>query len=202
VLARGIAEREEAVLDGFERALLRCDVAQGGGDGGLRFAGLDQGALERLQRRLKPLGCHLRSPQQTPFGSAELGQGAVIAGELRQCLIEAADQLVLVEQAGALVRQTLFLAALDPQLLELDEPVAEIVLVAPRLLDGRSPLRDRPVEPAPGVEGGAGRSQEVVVTGESVEGGLVALRVGQAALVHLAVHLDQEVAEAAQAWPR
>ena len=101
MLARGIAQREQPLLDALQRARTREHLAQRGLDGGLGLAQLGERPAQRLDRRLQQLGRHPGAALQPALGGTDALDRTAAPREGLGSLAQGGGQLVLVHEALA-----------------------------------------------------------------------------------------------------
>ena len=198
MLAGQRAQREQPLLDFFERARVEFESAPGGGQRGQRLVGLLGGALGRRDGAVEqPLG--------PVAGAFEPAQGARQRPLRPGLALDLADRLAdrLAEPLGVLQQRAaraepFLLVALRRQRLDLGVVVPQQILLgaafgqeARRLVGALA--RCPPFAPGSGERVGADR-----VFREGVEQGAMRRRVQETALLALALDLDERVAEFAQ----
>ena len=198
MLAGGVAQREQPLLDALQRTRTLEHLAQSGIDRGLGLAQLRQRPVQRLDGRLQQLGRQSGIALQPALGRTHPLDRTAVPGECLDRLAECCGELVPVHEALARLGQLLLLAGLGVEVGELALAVAEIVLLAPCRLD----LTGQRLQPLhgvlPGLPGRAHGGQLRPQPAERVEQQAMLAGVEQAGLRELAVHLDQQIAKLAQ----
>ena len=183
------------------RAAVRVEVAQRASSAASASPASTSAALERRRGRSSSSGRHARPLRSSAaLGGRQPRDGAAVAAQRGQRLGQRLGHASRGSAgAGAALGQLLLLARARAELGQLALAVAQIVLLAPRArpaLAQRRHARARPRASRPGgartaASGGRARRRRRAAA-------RCVWRVEQAALVELAVHLDQQVAQLAQ----
>ena len=192
VLAGERAQVEQARLDLVERGGIEHERLARGGELVLRLPRLDHRAIKRGEclGEQRMLG---RDPVEPPGSGAQVGERRVRTVPQMAQFLEVAGQLLALLHRAAGFGEPILLAFLGRQRGQLGEVGKQQVLVGLRLLDRPARLvqlrqRRAPLRPC-------GGDACHVRAGVAVEQRAVAARVDQAAIVVLAVQLDQRAAD-------
>ncbi len=192
------AQREQPLLDGFEFARVEFEVARGGFEHRQCLVGLVGGAFGGDQRLVEqPLGAVARA-FQTPRRASQRRLRPGGAGKFGNRLVQGFSEPLGVLQQRAARGEPILFAGFGRQGVELGQVVAQKVLFLAAGGGAARPFllalpRCAPIAPGRGQCGHVAR-----VLGEGVEGHAVVGGIEQAALLELALDLDQAVAELAQ----
>ena len=201
VLAGDVLQGEEALVDLLQALRVQLQVAgqrlQAGGDVA-QLRGRPVQAGDDLVQTAPGL---VDDPLQGAEGAAHGGLGAglaVLAVELDEGLVDRAGELLAVLQEGALLGQGGLFAGLGIQGLQLGDGMTQEVLVLPGLLELRLLLALKLHRRAPGLPGGGDLRGRRLQAAGGVEQVAMGPGIQEAALLEVAMDLDQALAQAAQ----
>ena len=198
MLARQRAQREEPLLDLFERARIEFEHLRRAGERGERLGGFGGGALGRGERvveeALGPVAGALEPAQRA--GQRLLR--AAVAIDLGDRLGNRLAEPLGILQEGAAGAEPLLLVAFGRDRVEFGAVMAQQILLGPALGEAARGFLGPPPRRPPLLPEKRQRGRHDFVLGNRVEQEAVRRRVEQAALLALALDLDEAVAELAQ----